>query len=90
MFLIGEQEYPSNVLAVKRLMTDCVLVTDAAKHTRQDSGPSGVSFVETTDREHPTCYAYGKSHCGGYRFCPNVTKEVQERTIKAVCAGHFD
>ena len=46
-FLMGKQEYPSDVLAAKRLMTDFFPATDAVKHKRQESGPSDVAFVET-------------------------------------------
>jgi len=46
-FLMGKQEYPSDVLAAKRLMTDFVPATGAVKHKRQESGPSDVAFVET-------------------------------------------
>ena len=63
-FLMEEQEYPSDVLAAKRLMTDFVPATGAVKQTIQESGPSHVAFVETGDREYPTCYACGRKHRG--------------------------
>ena len=42
-----EQKYLSNVLAVKRLMTDVVPTTGAVKYKRKEEGPSDVIFVET-------------------------------------------
>ena len=50
-FLMGKQEYPSNVLAAKRLMTDFVPATGAVKHKRQENSPSNVAFVETGGAE---------------------------------------
>ena len=49
-FLMGKQEYPSNVLSAKRLMPDFVPVTGVVKHKRQESGPSNVAFVKTKGR----------------------------------------
>ena len=46
-FLMGKQEYPSDDLVAKRLMTDFVLATGVVKHKRQESGPSNVVFVKT-------------------------------------------
>ena len=85
--LIEEQKYLSNVLAAKRLMKDFVLATGAVNHKRHKSGPSDVAFMETGDREYATGCACGKKHLGGYMFCPNVTKEVQEQTIKGSTRG---
>ena len=77
-FLMGKQEYPSNVLATKRLMTDFVPATGTMKHTQQESGPSDVAFVETRckGKWSPTCYCCGERHPGGCKKCPNVTKAV--------------
>ena len=46
-FLMGKQEYPSDVLTTKRRMTDFVPATGSVKHKRQENGPSNVAFVET-------------------------------------------
>ena len=90
-FLMGKQEYPSNVLLAKRLMTDFVAATGAVKHKRQESGPSEVAFVKTGDggKWSLTCYCCGEWHEGGYMKCPNVSEAVRQRTIKVVKAGHF-
>ena len=76
--LMGEQEYPGNVLAAKRLMTDFDPTTNAVKHKRKESGPLAVAFVETKGKHtwHPTCYCYGNRHSSKYEKCPNVTKAV--------------
>ena len=90
--LMGKQEHPRDVLAAKRLMTGFVPATGVVKHKRQESGPSDVAFMERKDEGgggHHTCYCCGEHHHGGYRKCPDVTKAVQEQTIKAVDAGHF-
>ena len=70
-------------------MMDFVPTTGAVKHKRKESGSLDMAFVETRDQENPTCYACGKQHPRGYRFCCKVTKEVQDQTIKAVDAGYF-
>ena len=87
-----EQEYPSYVLATKRLTTDLVPATIATKHKRQESGPLDVAFVDTKDERkwYPICYCCVEQQPGGYKKCPNVTKAVGEQAIKAVDAGHFD
>ena len=41
------QEYPSNVLAAKRLMAYFVPMTSTVKHKRKEGGPLDVAFVET-------------------------------------------
>ena len=68
-FLMGKQEYPNNVLATNRLMTDFVPATGVVTQKRQESGPSGVSFMETKGKGewHPMYYCYGEQHPGGYR-----------------------
>ena len=78
--LMKEQEYPSNNLAAKRLMTDFVLATGVVKHRHQESGPLDVAFVETNDNTpwFPTCYCCEENHPGGYKKCPNVAQPVQE------------
>ena len=78
-FLMGKQEYPSDVLAAKRLMTDFVPATGVVKHKRQESGPSDVAFVETGGGRSfiPGCYCCGEQHEGGYRKCPNVSEVVR-------------
>ena len=90
-FLMGKNEYPSDVLSAKRPTTDFVPSSGVVKHKRQESGLSDVAVLETR-REgmwSSTCYCCGKRHPGGYTKFPNVTKAVQEQTIKAVEAGHF-
>ena len=85
-FLMGKQEYPSDVLTAKGLMTDFVPATGAVKHRRQDSSPSNVAFVETKGERKwlPTCYCCGEKHEGGYRKCPNVSDAVRIKTIAAI------
>ena len=48
--MMVEQEYPSNILVAKRLMTGFVPATGDMKHKNQESGPSDVAVVETRDR----------------------------------------
>ena len=57
-FLIGKQEYSSDVLAAKNLMTDFVQATGVVKHNRQESGLSDVTSVKMKGegKWHPTCY----------------------------------
>ena len=66
-FLMGKQEYPSNVLAAKRLMTDCVPATGVVEHKREESGPSDVAFMERKckGKWYPTCYCGGEQYPGG-------------------------
>ena len=88
-FLMGDQEYPSNVLMAKRLVTDFVPTTSAVNHKCKKRGSSDVALVETNSNFWPTCYCCKEQHPRGYRKCPTVTKTVRKRTIKAVKAGHF-
>ena len=89
-FLMGEQEYPCDVLRAKRLMSDFVPAAPfAGRQRREQAQPTDVAFVEA--RAHkPICYACGKRHVGGFRECLNVTKEARDRTIELVKAGHFN
>ena len=70
-------------------MTDFVPANGAVKHKRQEIGSLDSAFVEMKDQENPTCCAYGRKYPGDYIFCRNVTKEVQDQSMKAVEAGHF-
>jgi hypothetical protein len=48
-FLIGEQEYSSNVLAANWMMTDFVPTTGAMKHKHKETDLTNLAFSETKD-----------------------------------------
>ena len=65
-FLLGRQEYPKDVLALKRLMTD--FDPDAAtgtKRTQEQVQPTNVAFVKSRGWEFPICYCCGNK-CNKY------------------------
>ena len=71
-YLLGNQEYPANVLAEKRLMNDFDYLNDgkptsAVKHQEQVQ-PMDVALVEKGNWGGvPVCYCCGKRHKGGLR-----------------------
>ena len=60
-FLLGRQEYPKDVLASKRLMTDFDPdVATGTKRTQEQVQPTDVAFVESGGWEFQICYCCGK------------------------------
>ena len=69
---MGRQEYPKEVLASKRLMTDFNPdVATGKKRTQEQVQPKEVAFVESGGSELLICYCCGKK-CNkyGWRRCP--------------------
>ena len=65
-FLLGRQEYPKDVLAPKRLMTDFDPdVATGTKRMQEQVQPTDVAFVESGGWEFPICYCCGKK-CNKY------------------------
>ena len=65
-FLLGRQEFPKDVLASKRLMTDFEPdVETGTKRTQEQVQPTDVAFVESRGWEFPICYCCGKK-CNKY------------------------
>ena len=90
-FLLGRQEYPKDVLASKRLMTDFDPdVVTGTNCTQEQVQPANVAFVESGGWEFPICYCCGKK-CNkyGWRRCPTSYQKVKDKTAKLVKAGHF-
>ena len=52
-------------MAATRMMTNFVLTTGAAKHTRKETGLLDVAFMETNKMFRPMCYCCGEQHPGG-------------------------
>ena len=77
-FLMGKQEYPSNVLAAKLPMTDFVAAMGAVKHKPKETDPTDVAFLVTKDEHkwYPIYYCCGEKYHGGCKKCLNVTKAV--------------
>ena len=99
-FLVGEQEYPKDVLAAKRLMTNFSPPIGTKKQAREKVQATDVAFVEAgakpwhTKKEWQTdppgeCYCCGKRHPGGYLKCLNLSDGARHRMTKMVEAGHF-
>ena len=88
---MGSQEYPKDVLASKRLMTDFDPdVATWTKRTQEQVQPTDVDFIESGGGEFPICYCCGKK-CNkyGWRSCPTLSQKVKDKTAKLVKAGHF-
>ena len=96
-------EYPKDVLAAKRLMTDFFPPIGTTKQAREKVPATDVAFVERGQnqgappgkREWTTeppgeCYCCGKRHPGGYLKCKNLSEGARRRMTKMVDAGHFD
>ena len=90
-FLLGRQEYPKDVLASNRLMTDFDPdVATWTKRTQEQVQPTDVDFVESGGGEFPICYYCGnKFNKYGWRRCPTSSQKVKDKTAKLVKAGHF-
>ena len=52
---MGEQEYSSNVLAEKRLMTNFVPTTGSVRHKREERGLLNMACLERRDEFRATC-----------------------------------
>ena len=96
-FLMGKQEYPTTILASKRLMTDFQPTGGSVggTHNQKDRPePTNFAFVQTkrtTGGFKPICYCCGKRcNTGGWRECPNVTQQQIDRMTKLVEKGHFE
>ena len=93
--LLGNQEYPANVLAEKRIMTDFDYSnvdkpTRAGKQQEQVQ-PTDVAFVEKGKWDGGTiCYCCGKIHEGGWRECPKASNKEKLKTAGMAGSGHFD
>ena len=90
-FLLGRQEEPKDVLALKRLMTDFDRdMATGTKHTQEQVQPTDGAFVESGDWEFLICYCCGnKCNKYGWRRCPSSSQKVKDKTTKLVKAGHF-
>ena len=71
-YLLGNQEYPANVLATKRLMTDFdYLNVGNPTSTGKQQEQLQLTDVEFVEKEKwdgsPICYCCGKRHEGGWR-----------------------
>ena len=97
-FLAVKQQYPRDVLAVKRFMVDFI-GADAGKPQRQqqqqpnnEPANAGVAFVspDTKTKTFPVCHVCGKQHKGGYMKCRNITEDMRTGVDQMVKAGAFD
>ena len=79
-FLLGNQEYPANALAEKRLMTDFGY-SNVGKPTslvkqQEQVQPTDVAFVEKVKWDGgPICYCCGNIHEGRVAGVPEGTKQ---------------
>ena len=88
---MGRQEYPKDVLASKRLMTDFDPdVATGTKRTHEQVQLADVAFVESGGWEFPICYCCGKK-CNkyGWRRFPSSSQKMKDKTANLVKAGHF-
>ena len=88
---MGREEYPKDVLALKRLMTDFDPdVATGTKRTQEQVQPTDLSFVKSGGWEFNIYYCCGKK-CNKYvwRRCPTSSQKVKDKTAKLVKAGHF-
>ena len=96
-FLAKKQQYPRDVLAMKRFMADFIGAdTDKPKCPQQQQpkadpiGGTGVTFVSPGKNIFPVCHACGKQHDGGHLQCNSIPDKHCKRTNKLVKAGIFD
>ena len=95
-FLADKQQYPRDVLAMKKFMADFT-GTAAAKPKRQHQQhpkpelTGGVAFVQPEKKnDFPICHTYGFTHKGGLDNCNQISKPVRARIQKLVKGGVFD
>ena len=77
---MGKQQYPSDVLTAKQLMTDFVPAAGATKCRNKPMGLTDMVFAETKKQGdvNPIYYCCVKQHPGGYMERHNITKEMGE------------
>ena len=94
-FLLGNQEYPANALAEKRLMTDFgysnVRKPTSLVKQQEQVQPTDVAFVVKVKWDGgPICYCCGEIHEGGWQECPKASNKEKSKTADTVGSGNFN
>ena len=93
-FLAEKQQYPCDILAMKRFMANFI-GADAGKPQRQQQqqqqpksesagAGAGVAFVETKAKSYPVCHVCSKQHKGGYMKYHNITDNMRTRVDQMI------
>ena len=96
-FLVENQQYPCNVLAMKRFVANFIGVDAGKPKCPQQQQPkaypvgrAGNAFSSPKKKTFPVCHAYRKQHDGGHLKCRSITDEHHKRIDELVKAGAFD
>ena len=94
-YLLGNQEYPANILAAKRIMTnfDYSNVGKPTSSVKQQDQvqPTDIAFVEKRKWEDgPICYYCGERNKGGWQEFLKVSNKEKLKTADMVGSGNFD
>ena len=90
-YLLGQQEYPQDLLAAKRLLADFKGVPSKVKNAAEAADEQRVAFAEDgMGGEYiPTCYGCGRKYKGGWRKCSHITDDHRAKVAALDAAGHF-
>ena len=81
-YLLGQQEYPQDLLAAKRLLADFKGAPSKVKKAAEAADEQGVAFAEGGKGGEyiPTCHGCGRKCKGGRRKCPHITEDHRAST----------
>ena len=95
-FLTEKQQYPRNLLAMKRFMADFIGTGAGEPQRQQQQQPKndpvgvGVGSGSPKTKKFPVCHVCVKQHEGGYMECRHITEDMHGGVNQMDKARTFD